>query len=166
MSVTFSVIIPTIGRETLLDTLSSVALQLENGDEVIVGRNLDPPHGHAKVRNSAMKRAAGTHLLFMDDDDVYTENALYTIRKAVAQQPTRIHIFKMQYMDGHTLWAHPEVEYANIGTPMLCIPNDERKGSWSEAYGSDYDFLQTTLMNHDQSPVFHADIVALIRPKE
>src|SRR2546423_1592900 len=87
--VTFSVIVPTSGRSTLLGTLESIVSQLEPGDEVIVVRDGAGDWGHS-ARNAAMPRAKGTHLLFQDDDDQYANGALAEMRRFAREQPDRI----------------------------------------------------------------------------
>jgi glycosyltransferase involved in cell wall biosynthesis len=163
MSVTFTIVIPTKGRDTLARTLASVAPQLEHGDEVIVER-LDCSFGN-DARERAMLKAEGSHLLFIDDDDVYTDGALAVIRDAVGREPDRVHVFQMRYSDGRLLWDTPSVYCGNVGSPMFCVPNQPgRLGSWGDTYEGDFNFLHTTLQLRGDLPVFHQHVVALIRP--
>lgn len=165
MSVMFSIIVPTAGRATLARTLASFTSDLEPGDEVMVLRS-DGEYGN-EARDSAMGRAAGSHLLFMDDDDVYTENALPTIRQAVAVDPDRVHVFRMVNFDRNILWTDPDLRAANVGTPMVCIPNQPaRLGRWSNPLGpiSDFGFITRTMELRGDQPVFHEEVVAVVRP--
>lgn len=165
MTPTFSIIVPTSGRPTLSRMFASLAPQLGHGDEVMVVRS-DCEYGN-ESRDSAVARAEGSHLLFMDDDDVYTPAALNTIRQEVASEPSSVHVFRMSYSDGRVLWGSPTLEVCNIGTPMLCIPNEEGKiGKWENGLGpvSDFEFIRQTMELRADAPVFHEDVVALVRP--
>lgn len=116
-----------------------------------------------------MPRCLGTHLWWMDDDDVATEGALAIIREKVARQPERIHIFKMQYNGKHggILWADNHLTMGNVGGTMAVVPNVPGKlGSWVHPgiHCGDYHFLKQTLELQGGPPVFHPDIIAIIRP--
>lgn len=165
MTVTFSIIVPTAGRATLARTLDSFLTDLEPGDEVLILRSSSPWGNTA--RDSAMSRAAGSHLLFMDDDDMYTAAALPTIREKVEADPDRVHVFRMVNFDGGILWTDPDLRAANVGTPMVCIPNQpDLLGAWDNPAGpiSDFAFMQQTMQLRGDQPVFHEDVVALVRP--
>lgn len=163
MTPTFSIIVATSGRTTLTRTLASLAQQLEHGDELLVIRNNQAPWGHA-TRDEAMKRANGSHLWFMDDDDISTPDALSEIRAAVSLRPDAVHIFRMQ-QDRLVLWQQPIARVGNVGTPMMVIPNQPGKvGGWGTRYEADGDFLMETLALRGDQPVFHEHVVALIRP--
>ena len=95
MTPTFSVIVPTAGRATLTQTLASIAPQLGLGDELLV-RRADCEWCN-ESRDLLCAKATGTHLLFMDDDDVYADGAFTLIRAVVAAHPARTHIFKMRH---------------------------------------------------------------------
>jgi glycosyltransferase involved in cell wall biosynthesis len=117
MTPTFSIIVPTILRPTLAATLDSIqAAGLAPGDEVLV--MVDAEHAHKPLppgvrasraapvavyysevsrggwggpaRNLGVKAAKGSHLLFIDDDDVYRPGAIDTIRAMVAEAPATI----------------------------------------------------------------------------
>jgi hypothetical protein len=111
-----------------------------------------------------MTRARGDYLLFMDDDDCYTPGALDTIRSAIDNEPGRIHVFKMRYSTGRELWDIPKLSEGNVGTPMFAVPRDHRLGSWPGSPVGDHKFIASTAANHEEPPVFHEEVVALIRP--
>jgi glycosyltransferase involved in cell wall biosynthesis len=179
-----SVVIPTIGRETLRATLTSVASQLESGDEVLVvadGRparareifarqrrrrwrylETDGPCNDAggTQRDLAATVARGDHLCFMDDDDVFTPDALAAIRRGVAQHPERVLLFRMDNY-GTVLWRDREIRYGNVGTPMVVVPNDSaRLASWRLG---DYEFIRDSCHRLGE-PVWCDEVVAVVRP--
>jgi len=160
----FSVIVPTAGRATLLGTLESIVGQLEPGDEVIVQRDGAGDWGHS-ARNDAMARAKGTHLLFQDDDDQYANGAIAEMRGFAREQPDRIGIFRMRYLDGRLLWADPELRYKNVSTQTFLIPNVPGKlGRW-ESDGKrdgDYVFIEETVALQGD-PVFCDHVVTYVR---
>ena len=100
---TFTIIVGTAGRKTLRRTLKSITPQLEPGDELFVLRD-DSGDAGDTPRNQTMYRAAGSHLLFMDDDDVYVPDALANMRRFADENPGRIGIFRIQYTVGPKRW--------------------------------------------------------------
>jgi Glycosyl transferase family 2 len=166
---TFSVVIPTSGRRTAIRALASVVPQLEDGDEVLLIRS-DAGDWGDSARNSAMERARGTHLLFLDDDDVHTPRALAIIRDFAREHPGRIGIFRMRYEQplhkyGQIRWTDPELRWANVGTPMFVVPNLEGKlGRWDSAgYTGDWDFIRETVSLQGE-PIFRNEVVARLQP--
>jgi glycosyltransferase involved in cell wall biosynthesis len=163
--VTFSVIVPTTGRTSLLATLDSIVEQLEPGDEVIVGCNADGDFGNA-ARRSMIERAKGTHLLFVDDDDQFARGAFTTIRRFAQEHPGRIGVFRMRYDNGLVIWTEPEVRLGNVGSPMLCVPNAPGKlGRWFDPEmprHGDFAFLRSTAELQGE-PIFRREVVAYIR---
>jgi glycosyltransferase involved in cell wall biosynthesis len=160
----FSVIVPTSGRPSLVQTLASIVEQLEPGDEVIVLRDDSDDLGDTP-RNEAMPRARGTHLLFMDDDDQYAKGALARIRRFAEEHPGRIGIFRMRYLDGRLLWRHPALEYRNVSTQLFVVPNVPGKlGRWERrgATIGDYVFISETAKLMGE-PIFRDEIVVHVR---
>jgi glycosyltransferase involved in cell wall biosynthesis len=165
--ISLSVIIPTIGRDSLATLLAGLVLQLEEQDEVIVVSDgplvpmrraawpVDPRikyvegektcrWGNAQ-RNAGIQAAKGTHLLFLDDDDEVLPEYLKTGRSAALESPDRIILFKTRHHGG-TIWKLPEVREANVSTQMFLIPNvPGRLGLWSDRYEGDLDFLKSTI---------------------
>ena len=162
--VTFTVVVPSVGRESLQHTLRSIAVQLEPGDEVIVVCN-DRRDLGTWARNSAMDRANGTHLLFLDDDDEYVVGAFAEMRRFAAEQPGTIGIFREKLLDGSLFWRTPELLEGNVGSALFVVPNDpERLGRWTGSEGNDWNFIRDTAALQGP-PVFCDAVVALQRPR-
>jgi hypothetical protein len=163
--VSFSVIVPTRGRSTLRGSLASITEQLEPGDEAIVRCSRDEDFGNV-ARQSMIERAKGTHLLFMDDDDQFATGALATMRRFASENPGRIGIFRMRFLDGRVLWTDPVLRLRNVSSQMLCVPNVPGKlGRWeSPEYEriADYEFVRATVELQGE-PIFREEIVAHIR---
>ena len=170
---TLSIIVPTRGRKTLERTLRSISGQLQPGDEVIVLRDETGDSGDS-ARMSGMERARGTHLAFMDDDDVYRPGALEKMRRFARDNPGRIGLFKMQHPVGTTHWrdGEPVLRYANVSTQNFLIPNlPGRLGRWTDrpprpgggVYDGDYAFIARTVELQGE-PLFVDEVTVLARP--
>lgn len=179
-----SIIIPTIGRETLARTLASIAQQkLIAGDEVLVvgdgpqpaaaaifaasclpGRYLDGPEIHdwgGSQRTAGMRRARGDLLLFMDDDDVYLPGAFERVRAEADR--AALNIFRME-RPKDSLPIGRRMVRGNVSTQMLCVPNRaEWLGQWSARYEGDFDFARSTL-DRIARLKFHEAAIARWRP--
>jgi glycosyltransferase involved in cell wall biosynthesis len=164
-TVTLSVIVPTRGRASLCATFASVLDQLEPGDEVLVRSTRDEDFGNA-ARQSLIERARGTHLAFIDDDDQFARGALAVMRSAARQNPGRVVIFRMQYLDGRRLWREPVLGERNVSSQMLLVPNVPGKlGRWENPEYprmADWRFVTDTVALQGE-PVFRAEVVAHIR---
>ena len=169
---TFSIIVGTGGRKTLQRTLRSITFQLEPGDELFILRD-DSGDAGDTPRNQTMHRAAGSHLLFIDDDDEYTKDALAGMRRWANEHPDRIGIFKMKHVVGTTHWREPKVYYGNVSTQTFCIPNiPGRLGVWHRTprpndkglYIGDFVFLRETIELLGK-PVFVDEVTVLVRPE-
>lgn len=137
--------------------------QLQDGDEILVARRDNNPKGNA-TRDELMPRCAGTHLWWVDDDDVATDDALDTIRPIVGDAPDTIHIFRMESyaLHGQILWDVPRFVFGHISGQMCVVPNrPDKLGSWVHAgnLGGDFQFLESTLKALGSQPVFHDDVI-------
>lgn len=171
MQATLSVVIPTIGRASLADTLRSVAAQEGlPGDEVLLIGDGPQPRvrevaervggetgsrvhyieegptrdwGGAQ-RNLGYQLARADYVLAIDDDDVFVPGAFALIRCRIAEHPGRALMFKVETRYG-LLWARPVVALGNVGTGMLALPNNKaRMGRWGSRYEGDFDFISAT----------------------
>ncbi|MFO0846929.1 MAG: class I SAM-dependent methyltransferase [Gemmataceae bacterium] len=164
-AVRLSVVVATKGRDTLARALASIATQLRPGDELIVQCD-DSGDVGATPRTAGVRKATGTHLLFMDDDDVYTPGALDVVRAAMLAAPGRCHLFGMTSGQGWTLpHGDRDVRVGNVSTQMFVCPNDKaRLGEWGPRRTGDFDFIRSTLDKHEQPPVWHDEVIAVWRP--
>lgn len=161
MTPRISVIIPTVGRESLAAAKASC----EGADELIVVENHDGDYGYT-ARHKGMAQATGTHLAFLDDDDVFLPGAFDHFRRWASDRPT---IFKMDDPIHGVLWRDRELRLANVGTPMFLVPNVPHKlGKWQPfAHGKcgDFAFISATadmFGGVDWNP----EIVCRVRPHE
>lgn len=165
MTPRFSIIVPTTGRDTLAAALQSLADQpLGPDDEVIVvgpGSSVAAHFGYRFIacpssgdwgsgeRMIGIAAATGTHLVFLDDDDVYLPGAFASMRAVVAAHPGRPVMFKMINVDGRTLWRDKVVRFGNHGTPQFVTPNVPGQiGQWGTSYAGDTEFVIDTLTKY------------------
>ncbi len=112
-----------------------------------------------------MGDATGSHLAFLDDDDVFLPGAIDAMRQAACTSPV---IFRMRYShDGRELWQDQDLRAGNVGTPMIFVPNRPALlGTWA-GWGSDtcgdFRFIYETVEKMGE-PVWNETVVALIRP--
>lgn len=161
---TFSVVIPTVGRRTLDAAIASVTRQLQPGDEVIVVRNDRGDQGDW-ARNSAIGRAIGSHIVFLDDDDEFLPDALAKFRSFAIEYPGRVGLFRMRLPTGHLVWSEPIFAYGQVGGPTMVVPNvPGRLGRWVQTdVGNDWTFIEETVRLQNAEPVFRDEIVARVR---
>ena len=173
MNPTLSIIVATAGRRTLMRTLASIAPQLQSGDELFVVCDDSGDLGDTP-RNDAMPRARGSHLAFLDDDDVYLPDALEKMRRFAREHPGRIGIFKMRHPVGTTHWreGRPVLEYANVSTQTFLVPNVPGKlGRWEQRprpggdgrYIGDFTFITKTVALQGE-PIFVDEVTVEARP--
>jgi glycosyltransferase involved in cell wall biosynthesis len=177
-----SVIIPSIGRETLADAVASCA----GADEVVIVMDGQAPlpaipptaavifdrvsggdHGYT-ARTRAMALATGTHLCFLDDDDEFTPGAIDLFRAAATNRPV---IFRMEHPDYGVLWREPELRFSNVGTPMFLVPNDpDRLGVWAPFAdglaepGGDFTFISGCAKKMG-GVIWREEVVAVVQPR-
>ena len=122
MSNSISFIVPTMGRISLGDTINSI--ERWKDDEIIVEVD-SPPSGRwgNDQRNSAMKRAKGDYLAFMDDDDVYVEGHRQIMEDVMKENPGKPILFKILYPNGRIIWDKKKIIPGNISTQMILVPN-------------------------------------------
>lgn len=182
-----SIIVPTHDGDGLDTLLASVADQLLSGDQVLVVGDTcdgDLPHvqhqveqaghtylahasghhcyGHCQI-NSALPRATGDYILFIDDDDCYPAGALAIVRGAAEALPSPRPLIFQFYSRRHGRVlppSHAVIESA-IGGHAIVVPNiPEKLGRWGERYAGDYDFIVSTLEKWPAGPVWIDEVIA------
>lgn len=192
-----NIVIPTKGRPTLERTLLSIrphstpvqVLVVSDGKQpvakAIVKKTrkivtyplyfLKGPKtkrwGNAQ-RNLGMEKAQGDWLMFIDDDDIYTPDAFKYIDQALRQVKKQGPIIFRMLDHNHNryiLWRKRKVFLSNIGTPMVCLPNNiNRLAQWPDIddYGSDAQFIFGTLSKWPKKSIkWVEDVIVICRPE-
>lgn len=152
MTPTFTVLIGSLGRSTLRQTLDSIARQHRvTGDQVIVA--LDSfEHGEqpdvqqlvtgygpgfdvcaydsgyhwlgVEQINYAMHHVpmTGTHVFTLGDDDVFTDDAYATLRPVCAADPAQPVLYRFVAPWRELLWDHPRLEMSRISGCCIAAP--------------------------------------------
>lgn len=185
IKMSLSIILASSDRTTINRMIDSIINQKDGDDELLVigpkslerfhVRPLNVKHllcepgnnwGHSE-RNFAIPFAKGSHLWFVDDDDIIAPGAIHSIKKTCAENPGRPIMFRMADPNGLVLWCRKEVVQGNQGTPQLIVPNDpERLGVFGNRYEGDFDFAVSTLEKYPpNSLVWSQHIIYVCRPK-
>lgn len=200
---TLSVILPTCGRPTLSASIACLLPQLEAGDELlVVGDEAQGRQPYARglcrlalgetrgsvvyvatdvpgsvfgngQRDAGLRIAKGSHLCFLDDDDVYRPEALSRFRDAADLAPHAVHVFKAEWGPGHhahgyVLWRDRAFVEQNVATPMVVYPNDRgHMPLWMDSNDrgtvSDFGWMVTALGTRRVE--WHEKLVATVRPE-
>lgn len=178
---TFTVIVPTSGRPTLLGTLESIIGQLAHGDQLIVDRNNDDDFGNA-ARNRAIEQARTSHIVFLDDDDEWLPGALDRMRSFARANPGRIGLFGQRYeLNGDRF--NSTLKPSHFSSGMGVFPNDGRLGRFAPARElrplrpgetaerlavrwGDTEFYRATLELHDEPPIVVPAVTFVVRPEK
>jgi len=169
MMPTLSIIVPTTGRISLLRAVYAALPSLGENDEILVVGDgpqpfaeqmirevndarvdyLDGPQtgcfGNAQ-RQAGMQMARGSHLVFVDDDDLPLVGYAAIWRVLCARHPHHVVLARMQDKFGNVLWDDQAIRQGNISTQMSAVPNvPARLGQWGTRYEGDFDFIQSTL---------------------
>jgi hypothetical protein len=176
-----SIIIPTMGRSTLRRAMSSVLRQPDfrpAEDELIVVADrpvalpgeadypwvrceeiAGPSPLGALAREHGSRIARGTHLVFLDDDDIMSENVLGTIRQEALASPTIPIIFRLRIHGSKVIWEEPCCIRSWAGTPMCVEPRDPQKQQgWQAPERSDWHHISRTILAFGGAR-FHALVV-------
>lgn len=166
-----SVIIPTLGRASILGVIKNLLKQLGADDEVLIVADGDQAklkvesrlrswlagdprlclveyHDAGSAVGNAQRTfgqgiAKGDWIWFVDDDDAPAADALEKIRNAVrrAARPT---IFRIDYPGG-PIWRLPELKVGNVSSQSLVVPNDPAIPRFpaTDKYTADFDWIQS-----------------------
>ncbi len=209
-------IVPSCGRPSLDRVVLSILPQLLPEDELIVVSWRPPVKSHPQMkwvhfenggydattgaslnrepgypsggpeRDAGRAAAKGTHIMGIDDDDLFLPDALARGRAAAEAQPTAWHIFRMVYgVNGQwispeatklpngqvVLWGQKqEVLIGNIGGSMYCMPNDPRLKWDRSAPGGTQNISEDFWVMYNYwkltgcPVVFHPEVISVIKP--
>ncbi len=184
-----TIVVPTIGRDSLENTLDSIKSQMHQFDQVFVVADGKFPHSRklvstygvqfgyfdlpagphndwgARARNYGLSMAKKAYVCFMDDDDEYLPGAFQAIRAAIHEFPGNPFMFRMLH-GGQIIWKNKEIEIGNVSSQMIVVPNDQgRLGRFTDRYEGDFDFIRSTadLYFPDHNPfVWREDLIAVL----
>lgn len=119
-------------------------------------------------REFGVRYADKSHIVFIDDDDIYAEGALALFREHACEVPV---IFRMDHPYLGLVWNTPELRFGNVGTPMFVVPNKKSKlGEWKshtviggKPVGGDYEFIRGSVENLG-GPIWREEVVAIVNP--
>jgi len=148
-----SILISTIGNDSLIDMLNSLKYQLSECDylyiivdgfdhhnkvkqiisnfndyvynlEIIYENDNLGYWGHG-VRNKYQKELKGDYILHADDDDIYIDGAISKIKESISEHNGKMLLFKFyhNFNKNQYIWKTPVLMLNNIGTPCGAIPN-------------------------------------------
>lgn len=162
-----TILIPTVGRNTLERTLRSVRKQLREEDEIILVADgvkgieakgvtlieLDENHndwGHTP-RNLILPTITSGYVVHFDDDDTLANDALKHVRQAIARHNGDLFLFQMRREDGSLIPDGNELRCGNVGTPMFVHPAGIDLGKFGEGvYAGDCEFITQTVERNPQ----------------
>ena len=191
----FSIIVPSYNRKDEIPALlESLAKQTQHNLEVIIvdDHSKEPVvvteqypfalkvirneinQGAAQSRNIGAAQAAGDWLLFLDDDDRFTENKVEVLQQTIEQNPHINFIYHpaecLMVNENFTYFTHPfknekDITIENIllankigGMPMIAVRKDlfNEIGGLSNSLRSleDYDFLLKLIATKDFQPKY------------
>ncbi len=105
----------------------------------------------------------------MDDDDVWTPDAVSSIRSGVQIAPDRPHLFRFRHYDGEVYWLRIGLfGRCAIGAHCLIAPNLPGKvGRFALEYTGDFDYVESTILLHGGVPsaFWHDRLIAIARPQ-
>jgi glycosyl transferase family 2 len=191
-----SVVIPTVGRETLEHTLTSLTKQPESaGVEIVVvgdtfggysyelmnARTLVESEGFRWLecdaglhcvgqpqRTFGMKQARAPWVWFGQDDDVAAQDSLAAIEMAIDAQPhPRPLFFRMQTYWGARIWGSQQLMLGNIDADCLVFPRHiAERVEWGLRYEGDFDAALQAYNFSGGDVAWLDELVSIARPSE
>ncbi len=189
-------LIPTTGRKTLANVLRSLYGQFGHGHDKIylyfdgpnfteVGPEFFQPeqelygndliitilpenlgyYGHG-IRNTYQDKLQTDYIHHMDDDDMYCNNIIPTVRSDLRTWYGKLLIYRFRAHGGGIVGGSDNFNCGFVGTPAGMIPNNPSIfGRWTEGYGGDSDFyVQTRDKIGRGNVVYRQTLIVLTRP--
>jgi Glycosyl transferase family 2 len=189
-----SVVIPTVGRESLEHTLASLRAQPESeGVEVLVvadtfgGYSYLLQNARARVeeegfrwlecdaglhcvgqpqRTFGMQQARAPWVWFSQDDNIAAQDSLAAIETAIDLQPRpRPLFFRFQSYWGDKIWRSQDLQLGNIDADCLVFPRHiAQRVEWGLRYEGDFDAAAQAFNYSGGDVAWVDDVVAISRP--
>jgi hypothetical protein len=179
-----TVIIPSIGRDTLGRTLQSIRAQAPPSEvELLVigdthGTPLCTTYGARYLgydgglhcvgqpqRQYGIGQAAGAWLAWSQDDSAWTVGAWAAIAASIAREPRCPRLFQVQTWQAGVVPRLQTVKLGNCDADGIVVPNEPaRLGRWANDYCGDFAFIAATVERWGGAVVFEPTIIAIGRP--
>lgn len=123
--------------------------------------------GHG-IRNTYQSHCTTDYIHHMDDDDIYSENCIPSVRSFLRNHYGKVIICKFRTNGGDIIWKKKDIIFGQIGTPSGFIFNRQDVfGTWGYEYGGDYNFYLQVRDNIGKENLVFSDIVVVkTRPIE
>lgn len=124
----------------------------------------------ATQKTYGMMISSNPYVMFIDDDDIYTEDAFRIIKNIISQCPEQYYIFKMIYgslMGKDKLWKTKEIAFKNVSTQMYIVHRENKYSlpPWGARWGQDFDFIDMySKINKHKKCIWVDEIISIIRP--
>lgn len=168
--VRLSVVLPTVrGQDhpAFVRARASVEPQLSPVDELIIVDDNAPGHRDkgAWARNQGMRRARGTHIMFLDDDDAYLPGAVRSARFVASARPYEPLLFRVRYpaCNGLLNWRRSDgIVWGEISTLGIVVPNRMCLPDWDGVRWTNHEsqFLVDCEQRLGQRTVLCPEIIA------
>jgi glycosyltransferase involved in cell wall biosynthesis len=196
VKVRLSIIVPTIGRDSLVNTLQSIKVQLGKYDEVFVVQDEGQPYYLNDDLLSEYKNDARfnfvSHTHYVDGKPVNTwghaqrnyamglatgthiasidDDDVYTPNAFIYFRRNACEfplIFRMRYGNLWTLWKYEGlVECGNFGTPCLLVPNTDKDAPRWALHYAGDADFAMNAVERFGAAIFRPEVVAQLRPEE
>jgi hypothetical protein len=190
-----AVVIGTIGRPTLEDTLESIKAQgLRAGDQVIVVRDSfeDPDdmrlvqgrverfgpqfqyaeydagyhYNGVEQTNHGLTLATADVVLSLGDDDIYVDGAFEQLRRAMAPDVLRPVLFRFLAPWRVLLWDQPRMKRSHISGQCMAIPRPWQVPQPTGRYPEvDFEWMEAMLAKADRPPLWFDELLVVARPR-
>lgn len=191
-----TVVIPTIGRESLEVTLASIRAQADAaGVEVLVVGDLFGGYSYplmaARDRTQALgykwlehdaelhcygqpqrtygaRQALGEWVAFTQDDNILAEGALSAIWMAVCTAPRKRPLFfRMLAYWREQIWRSPELQLGNIDADCLVFPREvAQRVEWGLRYEGDFDAARQAFTDCGGDVSWVDEVISISRPQQ
>jgi len=191
-----SVVIPTIGRDTLAVTLESLRVQPESvgvevlivadtfgdySDQLLSARAYVQDEGFMWLEHDAglhmvgqpqrtfgAKHASAPWVWFSQDDNIVAEDALAAIECAIdAQDHPRPLFFRMRTYWGETVWRSCDLMLGNIDADCLVFPREiAQQVEWGLRYEGDFDAALQAFNVVGGDVGWIDEVVSIARPEQ
>lgn len=121
-------------------------------------------------RNQLQKIATGTHINYLDHDDVYIPGALGRVAEMSEAFPDKLLVYKIFNIHGQERWERPyEVKPLMIGGQMMVVPNDGDVPDWTpeDYYSADLNFCKAVTSKYERNgrgSVWVPEVIQQLRP--